>query len=326
MVTYTERTRIVGENVDMNKKINFKKKCIEVGSVSICLPIVEIGNNRGKSLAITCGVHGNEATGILLIAELMKRIEKEELNGNIKFILSANPLASLFNCRVSWLDYQDLNRIAPGNPYGTCSERVCRAVLEEVMSQEYFIDLHEWPRTESLIQGIVINDGKDKTSLEMLKVFNPEVKLIIDSSDYANSLYAYAHNKKNKKGFALEIPNSNVITLEHHDRIINSLINVLHYLKILNKPATTYLDKSLTITQTRALISQYNGIFYPLKKIGTRLKANAQIGYVLEYDMKTKHILKNPDENAVIINLAPNTVIKAGDLLCTVAKTKEESN
>lgn len=310
-----EQTHTAGGVASMNNKIKFKKKQIEVGSLSICLPIIELGNHRGKSLAITCGVHGNEATSILLMAELIKRVKNEKLNGNIKIILLANPLASLFNSRVSPLDYQDLNRIAPGNPNGTCSERVCRMVLEEILSQEYFIDLHEWPKTKSMIQGIVINDPKDSTSVDMLGVFNPQIKLLLDTNCYSNSVYAFAHNKKNKKGFALEIPNSNIINSEDKKRIVDSLINVIKYLGILNTPSNSYSEENLTISKAIPFTSHYNGIFYPQKKLGEKLQKNSQIGYILEYDLKTKHILKNSIENTLLINLAPNTIVNVGDLL-----------
>lgn len=323
MVIYTVLILTAGGSAHMNHKINYRQRQIEVGSISVKVPIIEMGSQRGPSLAITCGVHGNESTSILLVAELVKKLEKIKLQGSIKIILLSNPLATLFNSRVSPLDYQDLNRIAPGNPKGTCSERICHTIMEEILTQEYFIDIHEWPKTETMIQGIVINEQDNSASMEMMKIFNPQINVILNANCYSNSIYAFAHNKKGKKGVALEIPNSNVIKNDDKKRIVASLLNVMAYIGMLNNQYETYPTENITIEKTFPIVSSYNGIFYPLKKVGNELKENSQIGYILEYDLKTKHIIKCSVQDALLINLATNTIINAGDLLCVLGKTQK---
>ena len=65
------------------------------------------GKNKGITVVIFAGIHGNENSGIFAIQEVFKTIEKLELNGTV-YGISGNLKALELNKR--FID-EDLNRI-----------------------------------------------------------------------------------------------------------------------------------------------------------------------------------------------------------------------
>jgi len=191
---------------------NFKYTNIDLGILTVKIPIIEIGNkNSDKKLAITCCVHGNETSSLFIINEVLNIINENLLKGYIKVILISNPIANYFNKRCSPQDIQDMNRLAPGNNNGTVTERICRVVMNEIISCNYYIDIHEWS-LPSLLQGIVLENSQNSTkeiSEKMIDVFKPDILTVLDSK-YIHSIYGFINEKRQIPGFTIELSSDTV--------------------------------------------------------------------------------------------------------------------
>src|SRR5712692_9215451 len=69
---------------------------------------------------ITAGIHGDERPwGAWAIHKLLDLVSTDDLQGSIRVVPVANPLAMEADSRNAPLDTLDLNRVFPGNPDGS---------------------------------------------------------------------------------------------------------------------------------------------------------------------------------------------------------------
>ena len=304
-------------------KKNFRFNNIDLGVLDVKIPIIEIGNeNSDKKLAITCCVHGNETTGLFIVNEMLNKINENMLKGYIKIILISNPIANYFNNRCSPQDTQDMNRVAPGNNNGTVTERVCKTVINEIVSCNYYIDIHEWI-LPSLLQGILIENSQNNTkeiSEKMIDVFKPDILTVLDKK-YIHSVYGFINEKMQIPGFTIELSKDTIEDKIKEERVVKSLINVLISLDIYD--STEYncsKDYCLVIKEVDRFIAQKSGLFYPDKKIGDNIKKGDRIGYLLDLNLNNKIELYNEGDYTIVIELLPKKFVNPGDLIGIIGK------
>lgn len=121
-----------------------------VDGIEIPFGIVE-GEEPGPCLLVTAGVHGSEFCSIEAALRLM-RLEPEGLAGTLLVLPILNHEA--FRQRSIYVMPQDgrnLNRMFPGRPDGTVSERLAHWLVTEVYPQaDATIDMHGGDLSEAL--------------------------------------------------------------------------------------------------------------------------------------------------------------------------------
>jgi hypothetical protein len=107
------------------------------------LLIGEVGRDEPMAL-IVAGIHGDEGPwGAWAIRKLLEGVSGEELFGSLRVVPVANPTAMEADSRVSPLDHLDLNRVFPGDPQGSHTERLSAILVEEALDGVKFVfDLH----------------------------------------------------------------------------------------------------------------------------------------------------------------------------------------
>ncbi|MEM6700500.1 MAG: succinylglutamate desuccinylase/aspartoacylase family protein, partial [Bacteroidota bacterium] len=111
------------------------------------------GKENGKVLGITAGVHGYEYAPILAGQQLIERIDPSKLEGTIIFVQIANVGSFLGRSPYkSPTDGKNLNRIFPGDPEGTLTDRIADFISNEVIGRSnYFVDMHSGDAPEDLM-------------------------------------------------------------------------------------------------------------------------------------------------------------------------------
>ena len=109
------------------------------------------GAHDGPTLLLLSMLHGNEWFSMLIIRELLARLDPETLRGNVLAVPVANAPALLTNtrCIQDNADEPDANRTF-GGPYQWLSNQISRAIGDHLMSQSHaIIDYHvgDWGAT-----------------------------------------------------------------------------------------------------------------------------------------------------------------------------------
>lgn len=123
------------------------------GSPGTSIPVTLVhGADPGPTLAVIAGVHGYEYPGITALQELRRRIDPAQLSGRLLLVHVANPPAFFGRgIYTSPADGLNLNRVFPGDPEGSVSERIAYALTTQVIeAADYLIDLHAGDGNERL--------------------------------------------------------------------------------------------------------------------------------------------------------------------------------
>jgi predicted deacylase len=158
------------------------------GDVGTEIPVSLVrGAGPGPVLALVAGTHGYEYPGISALQRLRQSIDPRMLRGTLLLVHIANP-PSFFGRTIytSPADGKNLNRVFPGRPDGTLSERIAHAITTEVISKaDYLVDLHAGDGNEALRPYVympVTGDGRlDAATRGMALAFGLD-HIVIDSA------------------------------------------------------------------------------------------------------------------------------------------------
>lgn len=136
------------------------------------IPVTVIrGAAKGKVVAFVAGVHGYEYPPILALYRLKDLVRPADLSGTLVLVHIANPPS--FKRRTIYYgpdDGKNLNRVFPGDPQGTLSQRLAHAITREVVERcDALLDLHCGDGNEALIPYSYWMIGRDPAINETTK-------------------------------------------------------------------------------------------------------------------------------------------------------------
>ena len=144
------------------------------------------GAKDGPTLALVAGTHGYEYTSIIALQRLLPRLDPAKMSGSVILVHIANP-PTFYGRRIYYgPDGKNLNRMYPGDPGGTVSERIAHAITTQVIDRAtHLADMHCGDGNESLrpySYWMTGGDAKvDEASREMALAFGLD-HIVIDHS------------------------------------------------------------------------------------------------------------------------------------------------
>ena len=295
------------------------------------IPITVInGLRKGKVLALVAGVHGYEYPPILALYRLMKQIRPEDLSGTLILVHIANLPA--FQKRIIYynpFDWKNLNRVFPGDPAGTMTQRIAHVLKTEIIDRcDALIDMHCGDGNEALIPYSywMLSEDKsmDKVTRGMVQAFGIR-HIIIDESrtkDLSDSRYL---------GNTAVLMGKPAITTESGylggtdemdiQRNVRGVLNVMRYFHLLKGDPAPF-EETVWIDKYEVVYSDSDGLFYPLTQMGYYVKKGERVGYITDYLGKTVQEFKAPFTGMLlyILNTPP---ISKGEPVFEVGRIRE---
>ncbi len=303
----------------------------EKDGIGTVIPLTIInGQKEGKVLALVAGVHGYEYPPILALYRLKEKVDPKSLSGTLIFVHIANLPA--FQRRIIYYnphDWQNLNRVFPGDPQGSISQRIAHVLTEEVVEKcDHLIDLHCGDGNEALIPycyWMLSGDKKaDEISRKMVLAFGIKY-IIIDKSrtkDKAHSKYlgntAILHSRPaitTESGYLGTTDEESVI------RNIKGILSVMRLFKMIEgKPE--FVSDPVWIDHYEVVYSKSDGLFYPQTKMGYYVKKGEKVGYVTDYLGNVKEELRAPF-SGIILYIIYTPPVSKGEPLYEVGRVKQ---
>ncbi|MEX2150228.1 MAG: M14 family metallopeptidase [Steroidobacteraceae bacterium] len=167
------------------------------------------GANDGPVLVLIGGTHGYEYPGITALQRLRQSIDPRALRGTLILVHIANP-PSFYGRTIytSPADGKNLNRVFPGRPDGTLSERIAHAITTEVIAKaDFLVDLHAGDGNEALrpyvympvtgdarldaaSRGMALAFGLDHIVIDDARIPRPEATQFVDHTALARGVPA----------------------------------------------------------------------------------------------------------------------------------------
>jgi uncharacterized protein len=183
--------RIKRECATMTKLPPFRtgKPRVEHGAVratdEVEIPFAVIeGSRPGPRLLVTAGVHGSEFCSIETALRLM-RLRPEELRGTLIVLPILNMRGFMGrSIYVMPEDGKNLNRVFPGKPDGTASERLAHWLVANVYPEvDAYLDLHGGDLDESLVPFSLFPNGSE-ASLALASAFGLSIAVAAGGEGY----------------------------------------------------------------------------------------------------------------------------------------------
>ncbi|MEM9823144.1 MAG: M14 family metallopeptidase, partial [Bacteroidota bacterium] len=239
------------------------------------------GKTDGSVLGITTGVHGYEYAPILAGQTLIETINPDDLSGTIILVQIANVASFLGRSPyTNPKDGKNLNRVFPGDPNGTITERIADFISQKVISRsDFFVDIHSGDAPEDLMaySAYYQNDQLPEVSeigrqmaahmgYDHVIVFKTTGKNYMQKDQ--PSLYCSAQAfKQGIPAVDVECGRLGMIEQVFVDKIVIGVTSLLKHLDFLDGSpippnAIAYIDNRSSQS------SQQTGFFYPQKSSG----------------------------------------------------------
>lgn len=279
------------------------------GDQGTTIPFTVIhGTKPGPVLTLVAGTHGMEYTPILALQRVRESLDAKTLSGTVILVHVANMPSYLGRTiYYSPADNKNLNRVFPGNPSGTLSERIADAITREFIERAtHVVDLHCGDGNESLrpysywitTGGAAVADAGKQMAL----AFGMD-HIIVDRerpTDPKASLYlSNTAITRGKPALTIESGGMGEIDNDSIARIERGIAGLLKHLKMRSEgpdPVTT----PILIERSEVLRSNFTGIFYPLVEKGQTVAQGTVIGRVTDFHGTLLEEIKAPFAGEVL--------------------------
>ena len=297
------------------------------------IPITVIhGKNPGPVLALVAGIHGYEYSPILALQRMRTAISPESLSGTVILVHAAN-MPSLLRRTIYYgpEDGKNLNRVFPGSPGGTLSERIAHVLTTEVIERaDYLLDLHCGDGNESLRPYAYWmrtgNATVDERSRQLAVEFGFDHIVIDDDLPKDPAHSSYCSNTAATRGkpaitvesgglgatpLGFHAPDESILKLETGVR------RVLSHLKMSSDTGRWPENKPTWLARSVVLRSQVTGLFYPEVKKDQQVTQGDLIGMVTDFFGKKLFELRAPFAGKILYVIA-TPPINAGEPLAMI--------
>ncbi|HBX26278.1 MAG TPA: succinylglutamate desuccinylase [Gammaproteobacteria bacterium] len=288
------------------------------------------GASDGPVLALIAGIHGYEYPPITALQSVRTQVDPAGLSGTIIVVHIANMPAFLGRTiYYSPGDGKNLNRMFPGDPDGTITQRIAHILTTEIIDQaNYLVDLHGGDGNEALRPYVympVTGDAVFDSKIEGLAVAFGLDHIVVDTGpQHAEGPSLFTDQTALDRG----IP---AITTETGKSGSNDpywvglaergIWNVLRHLDMIAEDEVvntgiTWLSDYLVIK------SPHSGIFRAVTKDGYSVAEGAVLGVLLDFFGNELTTIRAPFAGVVnyVINTPP---VNEGEPIAMISKVVE---
>jgi predicted deacylase len=278
------------------------------------------GNNEGPTFLLTAGIHAAEYTGIDAAIRLGHLLEPAHVRGRVVIIPLLNrPGFYERSIYVNPEDNDNMNRVFPGRPDGTWSERFAHWLLNEVIAPcEYAVDLHAGDMIEDLIPFVIYRETGDERvdgrTRRMIDAYGAEwVVKAMPTGERPGTLYAAA----SARGVAAMIAESGRIGQVEPDAVarhVGGVQNILRAVGVLDgDPAD--VPRPRLLTRFEWLRSPVEGFFRCGVDVGARVRSGQALGDMVDLLGEPLGRIESPVDGIVLFLVTSPAIKKDGLLL-----------
>jgi predicted deacylase len=258
------------------------------------IPVIVInGAKPGSTLALLAGAHGTEYASVIALMKLAEAADPATLSGTLIVVPLLNVASFLQKVpHLNPVDGKNMNRLYPGKPDGTQTERALWAITKQVLEKcDYLIDFHGgdldenmrrysyWPdtgndRLDQTTRGMVLAFGFDHIIIQHNRPSDPRTPGVTTVTRQAQNL--------GKPAIAVEAGHAGTSHAEDVDALMEGSRQVMRHLKMLPGVAAP-VEHPLWIGRYAVVTSDREGVFYPLVVPEAYVKQGSRIGYMTDY-------------------------------------------
>ena len=293
---------------------------LSLGDGEFQLPVTILnGEEPGKTVLITAGIHAEEYVGIQAAIELADRLKTEKIAGTVVIVKVINREA--FEKRSGSFGYEDgknLNRVFPGNPKGTQMERLAWGIEKELFPvADYYIDLHSGDSYEQLAPYVYYagqaSEETVKVSREMAQ--QVDVPYMVCSTVAKGGCYNYAAYAYGIPSILIERGGMGAWTREESHSTRRDVRNILCHLGVYLGQKDYRIYYPLEVRDIIYQSASQNGLWYPNKMPGDMIRAGEVLGMVKDYQGHILEVAYGENDGVILYQTGSLQVEESGPMI-----------
>ncbi|MDQ7841370.1 MAG: succinylglutamate desuccinylase/aspartoacylase family protein [bacterium] len=288
--------------------------------VRIPLAVVH-GVEPGPCVHVNAGVHALEYAAIEAAVKTFRTIDPKTLRGTVVVVPVLNMPAFMIGAPyVVPLDNQNLNRVFPGGPDGTASQRIAHTVLAQVTAKcQYLVDLHGGDLPEILFPFAIFyrtgNTSTDAESERIARAFGTEYLWVNDATSGNPGTFVREAARLGVAGFVSEVGGLGSYAEEHVAIHFKGVQNVLKELKMIpGTPDGVPASAQKIRAEAYGVTAPCGGVFHPLVHPGQQVAKGTPLAEITDVFGERLAVVTAPASGTVRI-LFVKRVVNAGDTL-----------
>jgi len=293
---------------------------LDVPGTPIRMPVTLVcGAASGPVLSVTAGVHGGEYPGIEAAIRTAAALDPAEIRGSVIIVHIVDvPAFHGRNIYICPLDGKNPNRVFPGDPTGTASERLAHTLFTEVISRaDYYVDLHGGDINEALVPfTIMLESGDpvvDERAHALARVYG--IKYVVRGR-VSGGTYAAAAQRR-IPAILTEAGGQGVLDEASLRVHLRGLRNVMRHLEILPGDVEP-VEPMIVFTRFHWVTSEHAGLCYFTVMPGARVAQGEPVGEVRDYFGRPLGTVRSPVGGVVLFTVT-TPATSPGDPLFAVA-------
>lgn len=151
---------------------------------SIMIPITVAKNGDGPTVLLTGGNHGDEFEGPVALFDLAAGLDASSLSGRVIIVPAMNYPAFRAGTRTSPVDKGNMNRVFPGNPSGSVTEKIADYFQHRLLPlADYVVDIHSGGKSLDFIPfcaaHILENKSQQARCVAAMQAFNAPYSMML---------------------------------------------------------------------------------------------------------------------------------------------------
>ena len=256
---------------------------------SMMIPITVAKNGDGPTALFTGANHGDEYEGPVALWDLAHTIKAEALAGRVIIVPGMNYPAFRAGKRTSPIDGGNMNRVFPGNPAGTLTEKIADYFQRTLLPlADYVIDMHSGGKTMEFLPfccAHVLDDKEQQAKcISAMQAYNAPHSMMLLELD-AGSMYDTAAENQGKVFISTELGGGGTTTAYTVSIAKKGVRNVLRHAGITQGELEVGETMNLDMPDGDCFVfSESIGLLEPCVDLGSHVKAGDLIGRVHNID------------------------------------------
>ncbi|HEV7663271.1 MAG TPA: succinylglutamate desuccinylase/aspartoacylase family protein [Chloroflexota bacterium] len=279
------------------------------------------GAEAGPTFILTAGIHAAEYTGILAAIRLGRGLRPETLRGTIIIIPVLNrPGFYERSIYINPVDGENLNRIFPGRPDGTWSERFAHHLLNDIIVHaDYTMDLHAGDMIEDLQPFVIFsqtgNTQVDARTRQMVDSYGVRwATCAVPSGERPGMLYAAAA-ERGVPAFIAESGRCGLVEEDAITRHTDGVRNIWRTLGLLVDAPPLAVTPPTVLNRFEWLRSTHEGIFECAVRVNDPVQTGQSLGRMIDLVGNPLAEVTSPADGVVLFTVTSPAIKRDGLLL-----------
>ena len=296
---------------------------------SLMIPISVIRNGTGPTALLTGANHGDEYEGPVALQNLALHLTVSDISGRVIIVPAFNYPAFRAGSRNSPIDDGNMNRVFPGNPSGTVTEKIADYFMRTLVPMsDVVVDIHSGGKSLEFLPFAAAHVLADKDQQEAcvaaMRAFNAPYSMLLLEIDNTG-MYDTAVEDQGKVFVSSELGGGGTTTAKTVSIAKKGIRNVLIHAGILK--AETVVDTSVNLDTPDGdcfVFSNHDGLIEPIVDLGSFVDEGDVLARVWPLDRTgINPIVYRARRQGMLAGRHFPGLVKAGDFMAVIAVTDD---